>query len=66
MGIDLSRVCTFGFTGPRPLITPLSEGRGYGEAGGEGFFSSGTTNESLTHRYAVPPLSRKRARAIVN
>ena len=38
------------------LTTALSEGRGYGEAGGEGFFSSCKISESLTHRFAVPPL----------
>ena len=38
------------------LITALSEGRGYGEAGGEGLSSSCKINESLTHRFAVPPL----------
>ena len=31
---------TFGFTGRPQLITALSEGRGYGEAGGEGLFAS--------------------------
>jgi hypothetical protein len=34
----------------------LSEGRGYGEAGGEGLFASCQISESLTHRFAVPPL----------
>jgi hypothetical protein len=28
-----------GSPGDRPLITALSEGTGYGESGGEGFFS---------------------------
>ena len=37
------------------LITALSEGRGYGEAGGEGLFSSSKISEALTHRFAVPP-----------
>ena len=38
------------------LITARSEGRGYGEAGGEGLFSSSKISEALTHRFAVPPL----------
>ena len=38
------------------LITALSEGRGYGAAGGEGLFSSCKFSRSLTHRCAVPPL----------
>ena len=38
------------------MITALAEGRGYGEAGGEGLFSSCKIRESLTHRFAVPPL----------
>ena len=42
-------------SGPQ-LITALSEGRGYGEAGGEGLFASWQISESLTHRFAVPPL----------
>ena len=42
-------------SGPQ-LITALSEGRGYGEAGGEGLFSSSKISEALTHRFAVPPL----------
>jgi hypothetical protein len=41
------------------LITALSEGRGYGEGGGEGLFFPRRISNSLTHRYAVPPLSRK-------
>jgi len=41
-------------TGPN-LITALSKGRVYGEAGGEGAFPSVTISESLTHRFAVPP-----------
>jgi len=44
------------------LITALSKGRepalssakGYGEAGGEGLFSAGTSSESVTHRFASP------------
>ena len=55
---------TFEFTILPNLITALSKGRepalssakGYGEAGGEGLFSSVTMSESLTHRFAVPPL----------
>ena len=42
-------------SGPQ-LITALSEGRGYGEAGGEGLFAWWQISESLTHRFAVPPL----------
>ena len=38
------------------LITALSGGKGYGEAGGEGLFSSSKISEALTHRFAVPPL----------
>jgi hypothetical protein len=34
----------------------LSEGRGYGEAGAKALFSSCEISESLTHRFAVPPL----------
>jgi len=45
----------FEFTTAPNLITALSEGRGYGEAGGEGLFSSITISKSLTHRFAVPP-----------
>jgi hypothetical protein len=41
-------------SGPQ-LITAPSEGRGYGEAGGEGLFSSSKISEPLTHRFAVPP-----------
>jgi len=37
-------------------MTTLSKERGYGEAGGEGLYSSVTIIESLTHRIAVPPL----------
>jgi len=37
--------------GERP--SPRGE---YGEAGGEGLFSSSKVSESLTHRFAVPPL----------
>ena len=33
-----------------------AEGRGYGEAGGEGLFCRRRISNSLTHRYAVPPL----------
>ena len=55
------------------MITALSKGREpvlsgakeYGEAGGEGYFLRATNAESLTHRCAVP-LSRKRARAVIN
>ena len=36
------------------LITAISKGRGYGEAGGEGLFSAGTSSESVTHRFASP------------
>jgi hypothetical protein len=46
----------FAFTARPQLITALSEGRGYGEAGGEGLFSSCMSSESLTHRFTVPPL----------
>src|SRR6516164_5868166 len=35
-------------------ITALSEGSGYGAAGGEGLFSSCKISQSLTHRVAVP------------
>jgi len=56
----------FEFTTAPNLITALSKGRGYGEAGGEGFFSSVTTSESLTRRFAAPPLSRERARAVIH
>jgi len=42
-------------SGPQ-LITALSEGRGYGEAGGGGLFSSSKISEALTLRFAVPPL----------
>jgi len=48
-------VSTFGLTAGPQLITALSEGRGYGEAGGEGLFASWQISESLTHRFAVPP-----------
>src|SRR6516165_10677660 len=48
-----SRVSTFGFTVGPQLITALSEGRGYGEAGGEGLFSSCQISESLTHTFQV-------------
>ena len=41
-----------------------AEGRGYGEAGGEGFFFVQSSNPSPTALRS--PLSRKRARAIVN
>jgi hypothetical protein len=51
-----TRVCTFGLTVRQPLITALSEGRGYGAAGGEGLFSSYKISRFLTHRCAVPPL----------
>jgi hypothetical protein len=37
------------------LITALSQGRGYGEAGVRGLFSLYKITESLTHRFAVPP-----------
>jgi len=48
------------------LITALSEGRGYGEAEGEGLFSSCKISESLTHPdLPGSPLSRKRARAVL-
>ena len=43
------RASTFGFTAGPQLITALSQGRGYGEAGGEGLFSSRQISESLTH-----------------
>ena len=47
------------------LVTALSEGRGYGEAGGEGLFWF-KSSESLTHPDpSGSPLSRKRARAVV-
>ena len=46
----------FEFTTAPNLITALPRGRGYGEAGGEGLFSSVTISESLTPRFAVPPL----------
>jgi len=39
--------------------------RGYSDAGVRGLFVA-KPGESLTHRSAVPPLSRKRARAVVN
>ena len=43
-------------SGPQ-LITAPSEGRGYGEAGGEGLFSSCKTSDSLTHpACGIPPL----------
>jgi len=38
------------------LITALSEGRGYGEAGGEGYFLRATNAESLTHYERAPLL----------
>jgi len=44
------------------VITALSEGRGYGEAGGEGLFSSCQISESLTHpprREGVRQLGRR-------
>jgi hypothetical protein len=45
----------------------VSLGRGYGEAGGEGLFSSCISSESLTHPdLSGSPLSRKRARAVIN
>ena len=43
-----------------------NEGRGYGDAGGEGLFSSHRLNESLAHPACGIPLTRKRARAVVN
>ena len=43
------RASTVGFTAGPQLITALSQGRGYGEAGGEGLFSSRQISESLTH-----------------
>jgi hypothetical protein len=61
-----ARVSTFGFTAAPELITALSEGRGYGEAGGGGLLSSCKISESLTHPDSGSPLSRKRARAVVN
>ena len=42
-------------SGPQS-ITALSKGRGCGEAGGEGLFSSSKISGALTHRFAVPPL----------
>src|SRR6516225_1234838 len=46
-----------GFTAGPQLITALSEGRGYGEAGGEGSFSWFKISESLTHpACGIPPL----------
>jgi hypothetical protein len=62
LGSDLrcvrDRVSTFGFTAGSQLTTALSKGRGPGEAGGEGLFSSRKISESLTHRFAVAPLPR--------
>jgi hypothetical protein len=57
----------FGFTGTAVDNGSL-EGRGHGEAGGEGLCFPCRISNSLTHRYAVPPysLSRKRARAVLN
>jgi len=55
-----SRVCTFGFTLGPQLITALSEGRGYGEAGGEGFFSSSKINPSPTRQLTGPPPASRR------
>jgi len=43
------RASTFWFTEGPQLMTALSQGRGYGEAGGEGLFSSRQISESLTH-----------------
>src|SRR6516225_6424179 len=41
--------------GPQ-VITALSEGRGYGDAGGEGLFSSHRISESLAHpACGIPP-----------
>jgi len=38
------------------VITALSEGRAYGDAGGEGLFSSYRISESLTHpACGIPP-----------
>jgi hypothetical protein len=51
--------------GPQ-VITALSEGRGYGDARGERLFSSHRLNESLAHPACGIPLTRKRARAVVN
>jgi hypothetical protein len=45
-----TRVSTFGFAAGPQLITALSEGRGYGEAGGEVFFLR--ANQRVPH----PPL----------
>ena len=50
------RVSTCGFRGEPHLITALSEGRGYGETGGEGLLSSCKVSASLTHGFAVPPV----------
>jgi len=54
----------FEFTTAPNLTTALSKGRepalssamGYGEATGKGLFSSVSISESLTHRFAAPPL----------
>ena len=46
------------------MITALSEGRGYGEAGGEGLFPPCRISESLTHQSADWFPSRERARAL--
>jgi hypothetical protein len=50
------RVSTFGFTARPQLITALSKGRGYGEAGGEGLVSSCQISEPLTHQPRRSPL----------
>jgi serine/threonine protein kinase len=57
---------TSGFTAGPQLITALSEERGYDEAGGEGLFSSCKISEPSPTRRGGSPLSRKRARAVVN
>ena len=37
-------------------LSSESQARGYGEAGGEGLLCSFRISQSLTHRFAVPPL----------
>jgi len=59
------RVSTFGFTAGPQLTAALSQGRGYGEAGGEGLFCSAKPADP-SPTASRSPLSRKRARAIVN
>jgi len=59
------RVSTFGFTAGPQLTAALSQGRGYGEAGDEGLFCSAKPADP-SPTASRSPLSRKRARAIVN